>query len=51
MDFGSFVNWTMAFWRAFACPLHGECSLSLLVNLFRGSWIPDKYHWILMKDF
>ena len=22
------------FWRAFACPLHNECSLSLLVNQF-----------------
>ena len=28
------------FWRSFACPLHGECTLTLLVNQFRGSWIP-----------
>ena len=35
-----FVNWPLAFWRDFACPLHDECSLSLLMNKFQGSWIP-----------
>ena len=33
-------NFLLVFWRSFACPLHTECSLSLLVNQFRGSWIP-----------
>ena len=35
----------MAFWIYFACPLDGECSLSLLVNKFRGSWIPFQVGW------
>ena len=43
--FWSFVNWPLAFWRAFACPLHGECSLSLLVNQFQGRWIPFQVGW------
>ena len=32
-------NWPLTFWTDFSCPLYGECSLSLLVNQFRGSWI------------
>ena len=35
----------MEFWRAFACPLHDECSLSLIVNLFGGRWIPFQVGW------
>ena len=38
--FLSFLIFPLEFWRDFACPLHSECSLSLLVNQFRGSWIP-----------
>ena len=41
----SFVNWSLAFWRAFASPLHGECSLFMLVNQFWGSWIPFQVGW------
>ena len=33
------------FWRDFACPLHSECTLTLLVNQFRGSWIPFQVGW------
>ena len=40
MNFYHFLNCTLEFWRAFTCPLHGECSLSLHVNKFWGSWIP-----------
>ena len=40
MDFYYFVNWPLTFCRVFACPLHGECSLSVLVNQFRGSRVP-----------
>ena len=53
-------KWYLESWRAFFCPLHGECSLSLLVNQFRGSWINSKlvdgkeiqkYYLRLMKYF
>ena len=37
--FLSFVNFPWAFWRALAFPLHGECSLTLLVSQFRESEI------------
>ena len=30
----------LEFWRACACPFNNNCSLSLLVNQFQGSWIP-----------
>ena len=40
MYFDHFENFPLAFWKALACPLHGECSLSLLVSQFQGSWIP-----------
>ena len=36
--FLSCFNWPLSFWRVFACPWHDECSLSLLMNQFRGSW-------------
>ena len=35
----SFDNLFLAFWKALACPLHGECSLTLLVSQFRESEI------------
>ena len=35
--FLSFDNFPLAFWKALACPLDGECSLSLLVSQFQGS--------------
>ena len=41
----SFVNWPLEFWIYFACPFHGESSLSLLVNQFQGSWIPFQVGW------
>ena len=43
--FLSFFYFLLEFWRAFACPSHGECSLSLLMNQFRGSWIPLQVGW------
>ena len=35
--FNHFLIGFWHFWRAFACPLHSECSLSLLMNQFQGS--------------
>ena len=37
--FLSFDNWPLSFWKALACPLHGECSLTLLVSQFQESEI------------
>ena len=34
MYFLSFDNFPLEFWKALACPLHGKCSLSLLVSQF-----------------
>ena len=36
-----FIIFEFAFgiWRALACPLHGECTLTLLVRQFRESEI------------
>ena len=37
--FLSFDTFPLAFWKAIACPLHGECSLTLLVSQFQESEI------------
>ena len=38
-------------WRALACPLHGECTLTLLVSQFQESEILIKFgHGIFHSD-
>ena len=38
-------NLPLEFWRTLGCLLQGECTLTLLVNQFRGSWILFQVGW------
>ena len=45
--FWSFFNFNFSFWRAFSCPLHGGCLLSLLEPILREldsfpSWLMER---------